>query len=312
MHELNSFPQRRLEAPPFVQTPARPASNHFPNWQFTYEISSLASRFDQQVVPETEAISTPRPWAASEDGSHSAKSHSADRKKHHGRSRIRHHGSTVVDDSLKAWPFGWRRLPASKHRRKSSLRQYPCDFRSLIPLNFNPPFLHSSTNAARLLHFLCEFLLLWQTNAHEVLYHRHRLAAPSGFHAKDVHPTSGFARGILRTSRWKTCAFQIGKWIVEVAHARSLSTRYSMSMPSRSCPFHDSESLLSNSPYDECTAEDTESQSAPGGELNCPIEPLTIRWLLGLNASQKEDCGCDYQKTAGDEFHNVCLFVESN
>ena len=82
-------------------------------------------------------------------------------------------------------------------------------------------------------------------------------------------------------------------------------------MASRSCPFHDSESLLSHSPYNERTAEDTENQSAPGGELNGPIEPLAIRWLLGLNASQKEDCGCDDQKTAGDEFHVVCLFVES-
>jgi hypothetical protein len=36
------FPQRRLEAPPFAQTPARPASNHFPNSLFIYEIPSLA------------------------------------------------------------------------------------------------------------------------------------------------------------------------------------------------------------------------------------------------------------------------------
>src|SRR6266851_4177095 len=72
-----------------------------------------------------------------------------------------------VDDSLEAWPFGWRHSPASKHRRKSSVRQYPCDFLSLITLNFNPPFLHRSTNATRLLHFLRELLFLWQTNAHD-------------------------------------------------------------------------------------------------------------------------------------------------
>src|SRR5438094_670689 len=63
---------------------------------------------------------------------------------------------------------------------------------------------------------------------------------------------------------------------------------------SRSCPFHDFESLLSNPPRNERTAQDTENQSESGGELNGPIEPLAIHWLLGLNASQKEDCGCDY------------------
>src|SRR6266571_7474403 len=99
-----------------------------------------------------------------------------------------------VDDSLEAWHFGRRHSTTSKHRRKSSHRQYPCYFLSLITLNFNPPFLHRSTNATRPPHFLCEFLFLWQTDAHEVLHHRHRLAAPSSFHANDVHPTSGFAR----------------------------------------------------------------------------------------------------------------------
>src|SRR6266566_4994038 len=108
-----------------------------------------------------------------------------------------HRGSTEVDDSLEAWPFGWRHSPTSKHRRKSSHRQYPCDLLSLITLNFNPPFLHRATNATRLLHFLCEFLFLWQTNAHEVLHHRHRLATPSGFHTNDVHPTSRFARRFI-------------------------------------------------------------------------------------------------------------------
>ena len=150
-----------------------------------------------------------------------------------GGHHFRHRGSTHFDGSLEAWPLGWRHSPTSKHRRKSSLRQYPCDFLSLIPLNFNPPFLHRSTNATRLLHFLRELLFLWQTNAHEVLHHRHRPAAPSGFHANDVHATSRLARRVLRTSRWKTSAVQIGKWIVEVAHTRSLYTRYSMSMSSR-------------------------------------------------------------------------------
>src|SRR5881394_4319347 len=105
----------------------------------------------------------------------------------------------------------WRHSPTSKYRRNSSVRQYPCDFLSLITLNFNPPFLHRSTNATRLLHFLCEFLFLWQTNAHEVLHHSHRLATSSGFHANDVHPTSRFAQWfvpirVLGTARWKTYA----------------------------------------------------------------------------------------------------------
>ena len=96
MHEWNSFPQTRLEARPFDQTPARPASNHFPNSLFIYEIPSLASRFDQQVVLGSEVISTARPWTDSEDESHGAKSHSANRKKDHGRSGSRQRGSTDV------------------------------------------------------------------------------------------------------------------------------------------------------------------------------------------------------------------------
>ena len=80
----------------------------------------------------------------------------------------------------------------------------------------------------------------------------------------------------------------------------------------RFAPPQDSESFFSESPRNERTADDTRGQSAASGEQNSPVEPLAIHWLLGLNASQEEDCGCDYQKTTGDEFHDPCLFVESN
>src|SRR5438128_2207838 len=43
---------------------------------------------------------------------------------------------------------------------------------------------------------------------------------------------AGVSRSFCRVPR-KFYAVQIGKWIVEVAHTRSLSIRYSMSMPSR-------------------------------------------------------------------------------
>ena len=112
-------------------------------------------------------------------------------------------------------------LPACEHRMEVRLSQDAGDFLALVALNLDLAILHRAAGATRALHRLGQLLLVRQTDAHKVFYHRHRLATASSLDSQDVRTPAMLPRRLRcrRDVRWQsyrcsrqTVAGQVGKW----------------------------------------------------------------------------------------------------
>ena len=114
---------------------------------------------------------------------------------------------------------------AGEDRLKAGLGQDAGHFLAFVALDLDPALLHGASRAARLLHLLCQLLLLGQTDADEIRHDGHRLSTAPGGLTDDIHPAAGLAgrlgprTGISRTGR-EAFAVETGEWVVgKITHS---------------------------------------------------------------------------------------------
>ena len=86
------------------------------------------------------------------------------------------------------------RLTAGENGAEAGLAQNFGDLGAFISLDLDLAILNRAASAAGLLHLFGQLLFFRQTNAHEVLNHRHGLAATPRLLPDDINPTSMLPR----------------------------------------------------------------------------------------------------------------------